>query len=84
MRTGNQIWASLYSFDRDDKTEYGKGLVIINRSDGKVTPVDLNKTNIETAKISCLYFDGTYLWVGTDKGLNRILIANPLAEWSGK
>ena len=82
-RTGNQIWASLYSFDRDDKTEYGKGLVIINRSNGKVTPVDLNKINIETAKISCLYFDGTYLWLGTDKGLNRILIANPLAEWSG-
>ena len=81
-RTGNQIWASLYSFDRDDKTEYGKGLVIINRFDGKVTPVDLNKINIETAKISCLYFDGTYLWLGTDKGLNRILIANPLAEWS--
>jgi ligand-binding sensor domain-containing protein len=81
-RTGNQIWASLYSFDRDDKTEYGKGLVIINRSNGKVTPVDLNKINIETAKISCLYFDGTYLWLGTDKGLNRILIANPLAEWS--
>ncbi len=37
-RTGNQIWASLYSFDRDEKTESGKGLVIINRSDGKVTP----------------------------------------------
>ena len=82
-RTGNQIWASLYSFDRDEKTEYGKGLVIINRSNGKVTPVDLNKINIETAKISCLYFDGTYMWLGTDKGLNRIVIANPLAEWSG-
>ena len=84
QRTGNQIWASLYSFNRDEKTENGKGLVIINRADGKVTPVDLNKLNIETAKISCLYFDGTYLWLGTDKGLNRILIANPLAEWSGK
>ncbi|MFZ0452315.1 MAG: hypothetical protein WCE54_21515 [Ignavibacteriaceae bacterium] len=81
-RTGNQIWASLYSFDRDEKTEYGKGLVIINRFNGKVTPVDLNNIKIETAKISCIYFDGTYLWLGTDKGLNRILIANPLAEWS--
>ncbi len=83
-RTGNQIWASLYSFDRDEKTEYGKGLVMIDRFNGKVTPVDLNKTNIETAKISCLYFDGSDLWVGTDKGLNKISISNPLAKWTGK
>ena len=83
-RIGNQIWASLYSFDRDEKTEYGKGLVMIDRFNGKVTPIDLNKTDIESSKISCLFFDGTNLWLGTDKGLNKILIANPLAEWTGK
>jgi hypothetical protein len=82
-RTGNQIWASLYSFDRDEKTEYGKGLVLIDRFTGRVTPIDLNKTDIETSKISCLYFDGTNMWVGTNKGLNKILIANPLAIWAG-
>ena len=57
---------------------------MINRFNGKVIPVDLNKTDVETSKISCLYFDGANLWLGTDKGLNKILIANPLAEWSGK
>lgn len=82
-RTGNEIWASLYSFDRDEKTEFGKGIVVINRFSGKVSPVDLNKINIETSKITCFYFDGINLWIGSDKGLCKIVIENPLAQWTG-
>jgi ligand-binding sensor domain-containing protein len=82
-RTGNKIWVCAYSFDRDEKKDYGKGIVLIDRFTGKITPLDLNKTIMESSKIACLYFDGTNLWAGTDRGLYKILIANPLAEWTG-
>jgi ligand-binding sensor domain-containing protein len=81
-RTGNKIWACVYSFDRDEKKDYGKGIVLIDRFTREITPLDLNKTKMESSKISCLYFDGVNLWAGTDRGLYKILIANPLAEWT--
>ncbi|MEO8399848.1 MAG: hypothetical protein ABI550_08560, partial [Ignavibacteriaceae bacterium] len=80
-RTGNKIWASLYSFNKKDKKEYGKGLVLINRFNGIPTTLDLNKTELNTSEIHALFFDGTYMWIGTTKGLWRITISNPLAKW---
>ena len=81
QRTGNKIWASLYSFNRNDKKEYGKGIALINRTTGVVNPIDLNKTGLNTSEIHALYFDGTYMWVGSTEGLWRVTIANPLAKW---
>ena len=31
-----------------------------------------------------IYFDGNEMWVGTDKGLYKFGVNNPLAKWSGK
>lgn len=83
-KTGNVIWAGVYSFDKKEKAEYGNGLVMIDRFTGKVTPVDLNLLQVKTPTITTLYFDGKDLWIGTDKGLYRLKIANPLAVWSMK
>jgi ligand-binding sensor domain-containing protein len=80
-RTGNKIWASVYSFDKKGKKEYGKGLALIDRLTGEIVPVDLNNTEINSATILCMHFDGSSMWIGTDNGLYRILIANQLAEW---
>ena len=81
QRTGNKIWASLYSFNRNDKKEYGQGIALIDRFTGVSKPIDLNKSGLNSAEIHALYFDGTYMWVGSAKGLWRITIANPLAKW---
>ncbi len=81
QRTGNKIWASLYSFNRNDKKEYGKGIVLINRINGVPDQIDLNKTKLSTSEIHALYFDGTYMWVGSTEGLWKVTIANPLAKW---
>ena len=82
-RTGNTIWASVYQFSRDDRAEYGHGIALINRITGNVKDLDLDKANIKTPTILSLYFDGTDIWIGTDNGLFRVRIDNPLAHWSG-
>jgi hypothetical protein len=81
-RTGNKIWAGVYSFDKKEKKDYGRGLVLIDRTTLKVTPVDLNEVNISSSKIVCTYFDGSNMWIGTDNGLCKIIIENPLAKWT--
>jgi ligand-binding sensor domain-containing protein len=83
-RTGNKIWAGLYSFDKSEKKDYGRGLVLIDRTTLKVTPVDLNEINISSSKIVCTYFDEDNMWIGTDNGLSKVVIENPLAEWTLK
>ncbi len=83
-RTGNKIWAGVYQFDKKDKKEYGKGLALIDRVTGEVSTIDLNEIDINTASILSMYFDGTFLWLGTDEGLFRLRIENPLAQWSAK
>ncbi len=83
-RTGNKIWAGVYYFDGQNKKDYGRGLVLIDRNNLSVTPINLNDINIESSKVLCLYFDGSSMWIGTDDGLCRVLISNPLARWTGK
>lgn len=83
-RTGNYIWAGVYSFDKKEKEEYAKGLVLIDRITGKVSSIDLNQLQTRTSKISTLYFDGKDLWIGTDKGLWKLNILNPMAKWGLK
>jgi len=83
-RTGNKIWAGVYSFDKQEKKDYGRGLVLIDRITKSVTPIDLDEININSSKIVCSYFDGSNMWIGTDKGVSKITIENPLAEWTLK
>jgi ligand-binding sensor domain-containing protein len=83
-RTGNSIWAGIYSFNKSQKKDYGQGLVIINRFTSEISSVNLNQLNIHSAKITALHFDGTSMWIGTDNGLCKVLIENPLAVWPGK
>jgi ligand-binding sensor domain-containing protein len=80
-RTGNYIWTGVYSFDKNQKEEFGKGLFIINRMNGKVHPVDLNQINISSSTILVLFFDGKNIWIGTDSGLVKVRIENILAKW---
>lgn len=80
-KVGNYIFAGVYEFRMKDKSEYGKGLYMINRFNKKVFPIDLNQIDISTSTIRKIYFDGNYLWLGTDNGLVRINISNPLAKW---
>ncbi len=83
-RTGNSIWAGIYAFDKSQKKDYGKGLVIINRFSTSITKVDLNELNIQSAKVNTMFFDGSRMWLGTDDGLCKVVIENPLAVWPGK
>uniref|UniRef100_UPI00404A5EA6 hypothetical protein n=1 Tax=Ignavibacterium sp. TaxID=2651167 RepID=UPI00404A5EA6 len=83
-KVGNYIFAGVYEFRIQDKSEYGKGLFMINRLNKKVIPIDLNQIDITTSTIRKIHFDGDYLWLGTDNGLVRIKISNPLAKWGVK
>ena len=83
-KTGNKIWAAVYAFDKKNKKEYGKGFVIIDRVSGKIVNIDLNQTEISSSMVQTFYFDGNEMWVGTDKGLYKFAVNNPLAKWSGK
>ncbi|MGA7722384.1 MAG: hypothetical protein WCA84_14535 [Ignavibacteriaceae bacterium] len=81
-RTGNKIWVGVYSFDKQEKKDYGRGLVLVDRITRKVKTVDLNEINLNSSKIVCNCFDGSNMWLGTDNGLSKIVIENPLAKWT--
>jgi len=81
-KTGNHIWVGVYEFDQIEKAEYGKGLFIINRLTGRVSPVDLNQIKIVSSTILSFHFDSKYMWIGTGEGLVRVKMDNRLAEWS--
>jgi ligand-binding sensor domain-containing protein len=83
-RTGNKVWAGVYSFDKSEKKDYGRGLVLIDRISLSVTPINLNDISISSSKIVCMYFDGANIWIGTDTGISRVVIENPLAKWTLK
>jgi len=80
-RTGNKIWAGIYTFNVDDKTEYGRGIALIDRYTEKVSSPETNSLNLYSMKILSMYFDGNAMWLGTDNGLYKIRINNPLAHW---
>ncbi|MGD8305403.1 MAG: hypothetical protein PVF17_02015 [Ignavibacteria bacterium] len=83
-RTGNYIWTSIYSFDRKENTEVGKGLYLINRLTLDIREIDLDELNIMTSSFLKFYFDGKDMWVASDAGLMRIQIANSLARLESK
>jgi ligand-binding sensor domain-containing protein len=79
-RTGNYIWAGVYSFNRDENIEQGKGLFLINRKTLRVKEVDLDQLNIRSSTFLTFHFDGEYMWIGSNTGLLRIRIKNPLTR----
>jgi ligand-binding sensor domain-containing protein len=80
-RTGNYIWTGVYSFINQDNVEEGRGLFLINRNTLNVTKVELDQLRIRTSTFLKFFFDGIYMWIGSDAGLLRIKIFNPLAKF---
>lgn len=80
-RTGNYIWAGVYSFESEGNVEVGKGLFLINRNTLEVSKVDLDEFQIASSAFRTFLFDGMNMWVGSDAGLLKISISNPLARW---
>lgn len=78
-RTGNYIWASLYQFGKETKETYGRGIVLINRLNNKVIPI--NDERIPKT-INKIFFDGSFLWLGTESGIIKINFFNKLAQWN--
>lgn len=77
-RTGNFIWVSLYQFDPVSKEPHGRGLFLINRFTKTVKQVLHEKI---PATIFSMYFDGKFMWLGTDDGLIKVQLSNDLAKW---
>ncbi|MCX7875362.1 MAG: hypothetical protein N2321_04235 [Melioribacteraceae bacterium] len=77
-RTGNYIWASLYQFGKQTKEYFGRGIVLINRITNQVFPIRDEKI---PRLVYSIFFDGTNLWLGTEKGLIKINFFNKLAMW---
>jgi ligand-binding sensor domain-containing protein len=83
-RSGNYIWAGIYMFNKKEKKEYGRGLALIERNSNKVIKINLDDIRLASNSILSIYFDGDSIWIGTDNGLWRVAIMNPLAKWTGK
>ena len=79
-RTGNYVWAGVYSFDRKENVEEGKGLFLINRNTLEVTGVDLDQLGIRSSTFLNFLFDGVNMWICSNAGLLRIKISNPLSK----
>jgi len=40
--------------------------------------------NLSSNTILSHHFDGESMWIGTETGLAKVKVSNPLAFWSGK
>ncbi|MDP4172695.1 MAG: hypothetical protein Q8933_01890 [Bacteroidota bacterium] len=78
-RTGNIIWASLYEFNKKNKEQVGQGIALINRITKSVTKVSKDELNLRSDKIISMFFDGNYMWLGTEAGLLKVKITNDFA-----
>ncbi len=74
-QTGNYIWVSTYKFNPETKEYIGKGLVLINRNSLKSLKVE---NNLIPNTVFSMNFDGSNLWLGTDDGLRKIVLANKI------
>ncbi len=81
--TGNIIWAGVYTFDKNQKKETGKGIALIDRTTGFARQANLEEFGIRSNYITTLHYDGQNIWIGTDKGLWVVQVTNPLAVWTG-
>jgi len=79
-KTGNKIWAGIYSFYSKEKKELGRGLFIIDKIKNKVKRLNFENIDLFTTKVQALYFDGSSMWIGTNYGLLELDLDNPLAH----
>lgn len=79
-KTGNLIWAGLYGFNRSDKKDYSRGIALVNRYTKDINRLEMNSVNFNSLRVMSLFFDGASMWIGTDNGLYKIKIDNPLAH----
>ena len=77
-----RLWVGTYSFDRETKTEIGQGLSVLNLSTGKVQNIRMEEINGKSNLIYSLLFEGDELWIGTEKGLYKIILSNPFASFA--
>ncbi len=76
--TGRYLWISLYTFNPNQKTQYGRGLAIMDLISGKIRKIE----SIELpSKINKIYYDGKLLWLGTISGLYKVPMKNSFAEF---
>lgn len=76
-RTGNYIWVSMYQFGENTKDYFGRGIAIIDRLSNiviKVFELD-NSRNTES-----IYFDGKFIWFGTDNGIAKLKLENEFSK----
>ena len=73
--TGNYIWTSVYKFNPENKTVFGRGINLINRKTLKTIKID-NDLIPET--VYTLHFDGNNMWLGTNDGIRKINLTNLL------
>ncbi len=74
-RTGNTIWVSTYKFDQNKKEASGRGISLVNR-------IDLSAKNVINENlpnnIFKIFFDGKFVWLGTENGVYKIPVTNKL------
>jgi len=46
----------------------------------EVTEIDLDQLRIRSSTFHIFLFDGVYMWIGSNAGLLKIKISNPLAK----
>jgi len=81
-RTGNLIWAGLYDFNEKDKKDYSRGIALVNRYTENISRLEINSVNFNSLRVISLFFDSASMWIGTDSGLYKIKIDNPLAHFN--
>ena len=83
-KCGNYLWVSTYHFDKKEKKDYGRGIVLVNRRTNKVIKINPDEIRLASNKVLSLYFDNNYMWIGTDSGLWKVRISNELAKFNTK
>ncbi|NOX16801.1 MAG: hypothetical protein GXO87_00765, partial [Chlorobi bacterium] len=71
--TGNYLWISTYEFNPKTKEQYGRGLALFNKKTEKIKVI--NDDRIPN-NIYSIFFDGDFLWLGSDNGIFRIDLRN--------
>ncbi len=72
---GKYIWVTTYQFDKKLRERYGRGLSIIDRTNLTIKKI-YNKDIPEL--IYKIYFDGKFVWLGTNDGIVKINLENDL------
>ncbi len=79
--TGNYLWISTYEFNPNTKEQYGRGLALLNKKTETIKVI--NDERIPN-NIYAIFFDGSFLWLGSDTGIFRIDLRNKFSPQFSK